>query len=269
MNTKEFFSENPPLTMFESWQIKNGLKKYLRPKDFAIKKYLDLVGYKNSKVILDYGCANGVWLERILKETPNSKGIGVDIAGELIAIANKRKNKKGNYFDTSLKWTVKDDSVDFCFSFDVVEHLRNRNMELKRISKVIKKGGKLLIFTLNPNNKYTFDWFFELFGSDWLYKRSDHLKSRFISPENLLNELKKNGFKKVGYELYPGPLNLFLDVFCYGALKILESIFGDKIEKILNLNSKVVEFVFNKNLVFDRLINIKGYSNGYFLWAQK
>ena len=127
----------------------------------------------------------------------------------------------------------------------------------------------MLIFTLNPKNKYTFDWLFETFGSDWLYRRSDHLKSRFVSPQDLTKELKLNGFTEIGYELYPGPLNLFLDVFCYVYLKIVERLLARKANRILNMNDRVVKFVYPLNLKFDRIVNSKGYSNGYFLWAEK
>lgn len=268
MKREDFFSKKPPLTISEEWQIKNGLKRFLRPKDVAIKKYLDFLKYRNCKKILDHGCANGVWLERVLTET-KAKGIGVDIASDLIKVANSRIGKRGSYFNSSKSWPVAENSIDLCISFDVVEHLRDRKKEISKLAKSIKKGGKLLIFTLNPDNKYTFDWLFEVFGSDWLYKRSDHLKSRFVSPKNLSWELKSQGFTDINYQLYPGPLNLFWDVACYGYLKIFEILMGKNIKKLLNLNSRFVKFIYSKNIKIDKFINKKGHSNGYFLWATK
>ncbi|HUC95242.1 MAG TPA: class I SAM-dependent methyltransferase [Candidatus Saccharimonadales bacterium] len=264
----DFFSKRPPLTLFEEWQIKNGLNRFLRPKDVAIKERLDNLHYKNAKHILDFGCADGVWLERILRST-KSAGVGVDIAVDLIKVAIDRKDRRGVYYDSGKTWPVKDNSIDFCFSFDVFEHLRNRQAEIDKLSRSIKKGGKILIFTLNPNNKFTFDWLFESFGSDWLYKRADHLKSRFVSPQNLAMELEKNDFKDISFELYPGPLNLILDVFCYAYLKIIEKIFHNKSNWILDLNSRYIRFIYRLNLKFDKMVNAKGYSNGYFLWAEK
>jgi 2-polyprenyl-3-methyl-5-hydroxy-6-metoxy-1,4-benzoquinol methylase len=264
----DFFSVNQPLTLFEDWQIKNGLGKFLRPKDLVIKKHLDNLGLKNAKQILDYGCADGIWLERILKGTKLS-GAGVDISPDLINMANGRKNKRGVYYNSSESWPIKDKSVDFCFSFDVIEHLRNRPIEINKLSKSIKKGGKVLIFTLNPNDKFTFAWLLGIFGSDWLYRHFDHLKSRFVSPQKLTEELKDKGFSEIGYELYPGPLNLSIDVFCYGYLKIMERIMGKKTKWILDFNDCFVRFIYPINLFLDKIFTSHGYSNGYFLWAKK
>lgn len=264
----DFFSVNKPLTMFEGWQIRNGLTKFLRPKDLVIKKHLANLGYKNAKQILDYGCGDGVWLERILEED-GLKGIGVDISPDLIDIANARKNKRGTYHNSAESWPIKDESVDFCFSFDVMEHLRNRSEELKKLSKSIKKGGKVLIFTLNPNDKFTFAWLLNVFGSDWLYRHFDHLKSRFVGPKKLAKELENNGFADVSFELYPGPFNLFADVFCYAYLKILEKIIGKKSKGILDFNNRLVRISYPVNKFLDRIATSKGYSNGYFLWAEK
>lgn len=264
----DFFSVNKPLTMFESWQIKNGLTKFIRPKDISIKRQLDNLNFKNAKQVLDYGCADGIWLERVLKGT-NSKGIGVDVTSDLIAIANGRKNKRGIYYDVSKSWPIKDESIDFCFSFDVIEHLRNRPLELKKLSKSIKKGGKVLIFTLNPNDKFTFAWFLSLFGSNWLYSHFDHHKSRFVSPKKLSKELIENGFTETGFELYPGPFNLTADVFCYGLLKVLEKLFGKNAEGTLNFSDCFVKVIYPINKFLDRIFISRNYSNGYFLWAKK
>jgi 2-polyprenyl-3-methyl-5-hydroxy-6-metoxy-1,4-benzoquinol methylase len=254
--------------MFENWQIKNGLTKFIRPKDFAINKNLENLNYKNAKNILDFGCADGVWLERILKGT-KSKGIGVDISPDLIKIANGRKNKLGNYYNSGDVWPIKDGSIDFCFSFDVIEHLRDRKGEIKKLSKSIKKGGKILIFTLNPNDKFTYAWLLKKLGSDYLYKNFDHLKSRFVSPEKLGKELKENGFSETGFELYPGPFNLTSDVFCYGFLKVLENIFGKNSEWILNVNNHLVRIIYPVNKFLDKIFVSHNYSNGYFIWATK
>lgn len=264
----DFFSVNKPLTMFEGWQVKNGLNKFLRPKDLMIKKHLNNLGYKNAKRILDYGCGDGVWLERILKGT-KSTGIGVDISPDLIDMANSRKMKRGIYYDSAGSWPVKNENVDFCFSFDVVEHLRDRQGELKKLFKSIKRGGKVLIFTLNPNDKFTYAWLLKKFGSDYLYKNFDHLKSRFVSPEKLASELRKNGFSEIGFELYPGPFNLTADVFCYGYLKTLEKITGKTPKKALNFNDHFVRAIYPINVFLDKIFTSRKFSNGYFLWATK
>ena len=264
----DFFSINKPLTVYENYQIKIGLSKFLRPKDCAVKRNLERLEIKNAKNILDFGCGDGIWLERILRFS-GRMGVGVDISPALIKYAKARKAKKGNYFEAGGPWPIKKESMDFCYSFDVFEHLRDRETELKRISEGVKSGGKILIFTLNPKDKFTYAGLLKKFGSDYLYTHFDHDKSRYISPENLTKELEDVGFDKINFELYPGPFNLTADVFFYACLSFFEKILRLPPGLILKINDKFVRFAGRINSLLDKPFLEKGYSNGYFIWGVK
>jgi 2-polyprenyl-3-methyl-5-hydroxy-6-metoxy-1,4-benzoquinol methylase len=258
----EFFSINPPVTVCEDLQIKNGLSKVVRPKDIFIINHLKNWRFDKNTKILDFGTANGLWLERILK-SKKSKGVGVDVSKDLIEAAIKRKNVLGQYFLTGDTWPLKNNYFDYCVSFDVFEHVKDRDLEIKRIFNSMKKGGKFLFYTLNPDNKYTFDWLFEKFGSNYLYDRADHDKKLFLNPVKFKKSLENVGFFDVNYSLYDGPFNLFWDVFAYALLSVFPS------RSVFNINDKVVKFVYPVNLILDLLFNKQGYSNGYFIWGQK
>ena len=257
LKKSDFFSVNKPITVCDDFQIKYGLKKAVRPKDIFIANFLKDWGVINKSKILDFGCADGLWLERITKN-----GVGVDVSPRLINLANARKTKN-KYFVTGDKWPLKGSSFDYCVSFDVFEHVKDKELEIKRIFSSLKKGGKFLFYTINPNNKFTFDWMFESLGSNYLYDRADHDKKLFPDPSKFKKSLEKAGFKSVNYSLYDGPFNLFWDVFAYSLLSIFPS------KNLYIINDKIVRFVYPINLFLDKMFTAKGYSNGYFIWGEK
>lgn len=262
LTKSDFFSINPPVTVCEDLQIKYGLKKVVRPKDIFISDFIKSWKINKKSKIFDFGTANGLWLERILKTT-KAHGVGVDVSQDLINTAKKRKNVLGRYFLTGSKWPIKNNTFDYCVSFDVFEHIKNKDLEIKRIYASLKKGGKFLFYTLNPNNKYTFDWLFESLGSNYLYERADHDKKLFLDPRLFKKKLEKAGFTNVKYSLYDGIFNLFWDVFAYVALSINSS------EFLYKINDKFIRAIYPLNALLDRILIKRGYSNGFFIWGEK
>ena len=270
---KDFFSYNPPFSLLEGVQLKHGLDRIIRPKDLAIKRHLGKLEFASAKTVLDFGCADGIWLERLLAGNQKT-GLGVDIAQKLIDIAKTRKARKGKYFMTMDKWPIKENSVDFSVSFDTFEHIEDKKHEASKVYRSLKPGGKFLFFQLNHNNKYTFDWIFESLGSDALYRRADHHREIFPVPDQFAKTLTKIGFRNVKYELYDGPANLFWDVFCYSYLSVLErilSLVGLSIlmNPVIIINTWVIYLLSPLNFLIDKPFVSRGYSNGFFVWGEK
>jgi len=260
----DFFSLHPPVTVARKYQLKNGLSKFLRPKDIYVSRAVKKWRVDKSDFVLDFGCADGIWLERVLKTT-KSKGIGVDVSPDLIKYANKTKGKNAKYFLTDKKWPVANNSIDYCISLDVFEHIEDKKLELGKIYKSMKRGSKFLFYTLNPNNKLTLDWLFEKMGSNFLYDHADHDKSIFVSPKDFKKMLERVGFRNVSYELFDGPFNLFWEVAAYlylGAFKNAQDWF-------LDLNSRFMQIIYPLNMKLDRLFTRGGNSNGYFIRGEK
>jgi len=270
---KDFFSSHPPLTVLEDYQREFGLGKLIRPKDLAIKRHLAKLDFGKARKILDFGCGNGIWLERLLADG-NAEGVGVDISEGLIEEAQTRSGKRGRYICTADSWPLVDNSFDFCVSFDVFEHIEDKGSAVSGIFWALKPGGRFLFFTLNPNNKYTHSWLLEKLGSNYLYRRANHKKKLFPDPKEFSALLKNQGFKDVSYVLYDGPANLTWDTFCYLYLFVLEKFFSwlhlKKLTKpILNLNDFLVRTCFPLNNFIDRLFLMRGCSNGYFIWGAR
>jgi len=272
-NNKDFFSNNPPLTVLEDIQAKYGLNKVFQPRDIAIREDLFRLQFSKAKRVLDFGCASGVWLERLLSGTKKI-GFGVDIADQLINKANSRKRKRGIYYNTMNSWPIHKNSIDFCYSFDTFEHINNYDKEINKLYETLQKGGKFYFYTLNPKNKYTIDWFVEKLGSDYMYKRADHKREMFIEPEKFKKDLEKAGFKNISFKLYDGPCNLLWRVYSYAFLSTTNLIcnllhMNHIMDKVIMIYDAVLRFVYPLNQIIDRVFIGKGYSNGYFMWGEK
>ena len=95
--------------------------------------------------VLDIGCGNG----KYLSVNENLKMFGTDRSGNLLSIA-KEKNINSQFFVAdSLKLPIKRESFDAAISIAVIHHFSNellRMQALKEMFRIVKKGGKILVY---------------------------------------------------------------------------------------------------------------------------
>lgn len=98
-------------------------------------------GTQNAIRILDVGCGTGANLE-MLKQFGESEG--VDVSDDALEFCRKKglKVHKG----LAEKLPFEDESYDLVTALDVVEHLDDDVSGLREMNRVLKKGGKTLIF---------------------------------------------------------------------------------------------------------------------------
>lgn len=109
------------------------------------------------KKILDFGCGDGLMTHFVKQQFPATELYGVDPSSESIEIAQK------NYPD--LTFAVSGDTLDFFQdnSFDVIyaagvfHHIPFESHEhyTKELNRILKPGGILVLFELNPLNPGT------------------------------------------------------------------------------------------------------------------
>lgn len=90
--------------------------------------------------ILDYGCGTG----EILNYLSPKIGVGYDPSIEMVKIASKKFNKKKNLKFVNSISAIKG-KFDYIILSDVVEHIPDIYLELKRIKKFMSKSTKLII----------------------------------------------------------------------------------------------------------------------------
>ncbi|MBI2589902.1 class I SAM-dependent methyltransferase [Candidatus Berkelbacteria bacterium] len=128
----------------------------MEPKPIATPKLHERVmniflkdGIPRKAAILDAGCGEGALLNELRKMGYKNLH-GTDIEKEKFS-ADGVEFKKANLNE---KIPFNDNSFDFVFSIENLEHLDSPYTAIKEFHRVLRKGGKAIISTPNPNNWY-------------------------------------------------------------------------------------------------------------------
>ncbi len=121
---------------FDYESEENALKVNFRNRLNRILKYR-----KNGK-LLEIGCAYGYFLELA---SNNFKTYGIDLDKETTRIA--KKNSKSKIYTGDLIKTNVGKNYDIICMFDVIEHLKYPDLYFKKIYKILKPNGVVVIET--------------------------------------------------------------------------------------------------------------------------
>ena len=112
-------------------------------KDMAMRAFLSL-GEKHYTTIADIGAGRGELTERLVPYA--DKILMLDDYEAL----NRPKNAEFVKVDLNDFWALPDNSVDFAFSLEVIEHIENPRHFIREIKRIIKPNGYGFVST--PNN---------------------------------------------------------------------------------------------------------------------
>ena len=146
--------------------------------------------------ILDIGCGGGLLSEPMCRL--GAEVTGIDASDKNINVAkihSKKNNLKINYICSSPeKFNVKN-KFDVILNMEIVEHVEDVNFFLKSCSNLLKKDGIMFIATLNRTLK---SYLFAIIGAEYVLRWlpiGTHEWEKFLKPEELISELKKNNLK--------------------------------------------------------------------------
>jgi len=125
----------------------------------VVEKYIDpLTLSKNSK-ILDLGCGPGYFLDQ-MKERGYTDLTGVTLSPGDIQICEDKGHKILKYDLSFLpqKDGYYDESVDFIFLRQALEHSPYPIFSLMEYNRILKQGSKIYIEVPSPNNKRKHEW---------------------------------------------------------------------------------------------------------------
>lgn len=142
--------------------------------------------------ILDVGCADGNLTAKVAKHLPNAKVTGVDLYKKSIEFA-KKKNPDVNFLVADArKLPFKKGEFDVVICAEALEHIPNNKEAVAEIYRVLGKNGTLIVLQDTDSPVFNFIWFF---WTKWKGKVWEGSHISCMKPGELVNLLKKNGFK--------------------------------------------------------------------------
>ncbi len=107
----------------------------------------------------------------------------------------KKNNLRINYICSSPEKLNVKNKFDVILNMEIVEHVEDVNFFLKSCSNLLKKDGIMFIATLNRTLK---SYLFAIIGAEYILRWlpiGTHEWEKFLKPEELTSELKKNNLK--------------------------------------------------------------------------
>lgn len=142
----------------------------------------ELSKYDNIDIILDLGSGTGEIASKLKKNI-----ICIDKNDNLLSLCRK-KGLKAKKVDLDKKLPFKDSSISVVIMIDVIEHVRDPSKLLKEINRIVKKGGKIIIFTPSYDS---IRWLLaEKIHHLFIRKASDHISP--FTKESLTFLLEEN-----------------------------------------------------------------------------
>lgn len=175
---------------------------YLTDKDVLQKNFNNRLKFIYSKFdrtkinnALEIGCAYGFFAELYTNQQKNSSYIGMDIAEEAIHYGKEKLNQN-LIAEDYLSYPPPEKKYTDSFMWDVIEHLPDPEMVIKKVSDETESGGRIYITTGDIDSFIP-----KIKKQNWrMIHPPSHL--HYFSKKTISLLLQKNGFE-VKYVKYP------------------------------------------------------------------
>ena len=163
--------------------------------------------YLKGLSILDIGCGGGLISEPMARLGGDVTGI--DASEKNIKIAqshSKKSNLKIRYLNKSPEQLNEFEKFDVILNLEIVEHVEDVNLYIKSCFKLLKKNG--IMFTATLNRSFM-SYIKAIIGAEYVLRWlpiGTHDWNKFIKPEELEDNLRRNNFKTIdlkGLEFNP------------------------------------------------------------------
>ncbi len=143
--------------------------------------------------VLDIGCGGGLLSEPISRLGANVMGIDASEKNINVAKLHAKKNKlKIKYFYASPENLKIKKKFDVVLNMEIVEHVEDLNLFIKKSSELLNKNGLMFIATLNKTLK---SYVFAIIGAEYILNWlpiGTHDWEKFVKPEKLIELTKRN-----------------------------------------------------------------------------
>jgi len=143
--------------------------------------------------LLDIGCGGGLLTEPMSRLGARVTGIDASKKNIDVAIYHAKKKKlKIKYLCSSPEKIVFNKKFDVILNMEIIEHVENLNLFLKKSSFFLKKNGLMFIATINKTLK---SYVFAIIGAEYILQWlpiGTHDWNKFVQPEELIDLSDKN-----------------------------------------------------------------------------
>jgi len=177
-----------PLHKFNPLRIKYIKEKIINHFDVSSKS----LPLKNIE-LLDIGCGGGLLTEPMSRL--GAKVTGIDPSKKNIDVANyhaKKEKLNIKYLCSSPEKIFFNKKFDVILNMEVVEHVENLNLFIKKSSLLLKKNGLMFIATINKTLK---SYAFAIIGAEYILQWlpiGTHDWNKFVQPKELIDLTDKN-----------------------------------------------------------------------------
>ena len=147
--------------------------------------------------ILDIGCGGGILCEPLARLGANV--LGADPAEKNIAAATLHADQSGlsvDYRVTSAEALADaGERFDIVLAMEVVEHVADVNLFVKRCAEMVKPGGQMIAATINRTVK---SFALAIVGAEYVLRwlpRGTHQWDKFVTPDELEIAMELSGLR--------------------------------------------------------------------------
>ena len=147
------------------------------------------------------GCGGGLLSEPMHRL--GAKVTGIDASKKNIAIAKihaKKNNLKIKYINSSPEKLKIKKKFDVILNMEIIEHVDDIDLFIKKSSELLKKNGLMFIATLNKTLK---SYFFAIIGAEYILRwlpMGTHDWNKFVKPLELTKLCKIHSLKLEGLD---------------------------------------------------------------------
>jgi ubiquinone/menaquinone biosynthesis C-methylase UbiE len=128
-----------------------------------VRHILGFLQPENGSVVLEVGCGGGTYTS-FLAEAPSV--IAVDVSLNAVKETKRNLTRASNIFFIvcdAAHLPLKDMAVDRLASIDVLEHLERPQKAVDEMSRVLRRQGRMLLFTACGENRLTLEYMLKPF----------------------------------------------------------------------------------------------------------
>ncbi|HDT15038.1 MAG TPA: class I SAM-dependent methyltransferase [Firmicutes bacterium] len=239
-------------------------------------KEIEKMGLKKGEKVLDAGCGGGILINQ-LRAAYGIKGYGVDISSLAIKRAKDSGYKDIKYHNAGIETLpFKAGTFDAIVSFDVLEHIENKEKALKELLRVLKPGGRMLLYAISKKDIFTWHWFLRMvtFGRAGNDTEGGHFREFFAEPRDIKKTVLKYRAEECRVSYFHSFFTLLIDEVLFKMVNKRKKNTGRRPAAGISDSKKgfVYKILYYTHPVFE-LLDIPwktaGLSNGFFVKIKK